>query len=147
MRLLAIALLLLAACVQEDHGTGIVGTPDDMTTLPGDYVGYRVTTPCVNAPSVDVGVIGTGNVAVMQTADISAAGNDLHTRLTDLASIWGWGGYGLVCDAGVGTQIYLRDWRDVDTVIARTGTWLRDHDYALQVAISVEGVPVPLASD
>lgn len=141
MRLIAIA-LLLSACVEEHHGPGVVGSSEDMATPPGDYAGYRVVTSC-GGTWTDVGVIGTGSVAVTDTAAIGAAGHDLRTHLADLASIWGWGGYGLVCEPGVGTQIYLSDWRDVDTVIARTGAWLHEHDYALQVGVSVEGVPVP----
>lgn len=141
MRLIAIA-LLLSACIEEHHGPGVVGTSDDMTTPAGDYVGYRVVTAC-SGTWTDVGVIGTGSVAVTDTTAISAAGKDLALQLADLASIWGWGGYGLVCEPGVGTQIHLSDWREVDTVIARTGAWLREHDFALQVGISVEGVPVP----
>jgi hypothetical protein len=141
MRLIAIA-LLLSACIEEHHGPGVVGSSDDMTTPPGDYAGYRVVTTC-GGTWTDVGVIGTGSVAVTDTAAISAAGQDLKLQLADVASIWGWGGYGLVCEPGVGTQVHLSDWRDVDAVIARTGTWLHERDYALQVGISVGGVPVP----
>src|SRR6476659_3563175 len=119
MRLIAIA-LLLSACVEEHHGPGVVGSSDDVTTPPGDYAGYRVVTSCGNTWT-DVGVIGTGSVALTDVAAISAAGQDLKTRLADLASIWGWGGYGLVCEPGVGTQVDLADLRDVDTVIERTG--------------------------
>jgi hypothetical protein len=144
MRLIAIA-LLSSACIEEPHGPGIVGSSNDMTTPAGDYTGYRVVTSCESTWS-DVGVIGTGSVAITDTTAIAAAGQDLKTRLADVASIWGWGGYGLVCEPGVGTQIDLSDWRDVDAVIERTGAWLREHDYALQVGIGVSGIPVPLAN-
>ncbi|HEY5944825.1 MAG TPA: hypothetical protein VIV40_05010 [Kofleriaceae bacterium] len=146
MRLVAIAVLLSACVIDEPHDLGVVGSSADMTTPAGDYSGYRVVTGCGNSWS-DVGVIGTGSVELTQVADIAAAGQDLHERVTDLASVWGWGGYGLVCEPGVGTQIDLSNWRDVDTVIARTGAWLAEHDYKLQVSISVEGWPVPDASD
>ena len=147
MRLVFVAALLLTGCLEpDDPGPGVVGTRADMTTPPGDYAGYRVVTEC-SSHFGDAGVIGIGSIALTQIADISAAAEDLHTRVTDLASVWGWGGYGLACESGIGTQIYLSDWRDVDTIIARTGEWLREHDYALQVVIDVSGVPVPQVGD
>jgi hypothetical protein len=145
MRHLAIALLLTACVAEPDYGPGTVGSPDDVTTPPGDFVGYRVVMPCGNSWS-DVGVIGTGTVAVTNVDAISSAGQDLRTRLVDLASIWGWAGYGLGCQGGVGTEIDLSDWRDVDTVIERTGAWLVEHDYALMVSVSVSGIPRPDAN-
>ena len=137
--------LLLTACVAEDHGSGVVGSEADVTTPPGDYTGYRVVTEC-GGTWTDIGVIGTGTIEVTDTALISEAGNDLFFQLGDIKSIWGWGGYGLVCEPGVGTQIDLSNWRDVDAVIARTGEWLRARDYKLQVGISVGGPPRPLAN-
>jgi hypothetical protein len=143
MRLLAIAAVVLSACIPEPtDGPGVAGTPADVKTPAGDYVGYRVVTQCQGSWT-DVGVTGTGSVVLTAQNDINLAGQDLHERLTDLASIWGWGGYSLECEPGVGTSIDLADWRDVDTVIARTGAWLVEHDYALQVGISVGGWPVP----
>jgi hypothetical protein len=144
MRHFAIA-LLLTACVDEHHGSGTLGSPSDVTTIPGDYTGYRIVMPCGNTWS-DVGVIGTGSIAVTAGDAISSAGHDLKSRLVDVASIWGWGGYALACEPGIGAPIDLYDWRDVDTVIARTGAWLVEHDYALQVSISVGGQPVPQAN-
>ncbi len=119
----------------------MIGSRADVTTQPGTYVGYRVDTTCANH-FADLGVIGTGTQAVTEVAAISAAGQDLRTRLVDLVSIWGYGGYGLACESGVGTQIELSDWRDVDAVLARTGAWLAEHDYALQVGITVDSIPV-----
>jgi hypothetical protein len=145
MRLVAIA-LLLSGCIEEHHGPGVVGTRADMTTPAGDYAGYRVVTECGNTWT-DVGVIGTGSIAVTDTAAIAAAGNELYAQLGDIKSIHSWGGYGLVCEPGIGTNVWLSNWRDVDTVIARTGEWLRARDFALQVGIGVEGPAVPTASD
>jgi hypothetical protein len=150
MRRLAFALVIsscvLSACIEEHHGSGVVGTRDDMSTSSGDYTGYRVVAECPSTYA-DVGVIGTGSVALTVTDDISAAGQTLHNELADLASVWGWGGYGLVCEPGIGTNVWLSDWRDVDTVILRVGAWLRANDYALQVGIGVEGIPVPHAAE
>lgn len=145
MRLIAIALLLVG-CIEEHEGPGVTGSPADVVTPPGDYVGYRVVMPCTN-PFPDVGVTGTGSVVLTQTSEISAAGQDLKLALGDVASIWGWGGAALACESGVGTAIWLSDWRDVDVVIARAGAWLVAHDYNLQVGVGVDGVPVPQASD
>jgi hypothetical protein len=142
MRLVALA-LLLTACIEEHHGPGVVGSSDDVTTPAGDYAGYRVVMPC--STWTDVGVIGTGSIELAQTADVAAAGQAIHDRLADLASVWGWGGYALACEAGIGTEIDLSDWRDVDTVIVRVGAYLREHDYKLQVGIAVDGIPVPAA--
>jgi hypothetical protein len=100
---------------------------------------------CANAWR-DAGVVGTGSVAVTGNEAIAAAGEDLYTRVHDIASIWGWGGFGVACESGAGTQISLSSWRDVDTVIARTGAWLIEHDYNLQVGITVDAPPIP-ASD
>lgn len=134
--------LVLSGCVADGATSPpVIGSSADVTTQPGNYNGYRVDTACANH-FADVGVIGIGQVAVTDVAAISAAGQDLRTRLTDLESIWGWGGYGLVCESGVGTEISLSSWRDVDVVIARTGAWLLEHDYALQVGITVDSIPV-----
>jgi len=146
MRLIAIA-LLLSACIEEHHGPGVVGSADDVATLPGDYAGYRVVMPCGSSTWTDIGVIGTGSIELTQTAEVSAAGQEIGDRLSDLASVWGRGAYGLVCEPGIGTQIDLSNWRDVDTVIARVGAYMREHDYKLQVGIAVDSIPVPDANE
>jgi hypothetical protein len=150
MRRIAVALLLcacLAACIEQHEGPGVVGSSDDVTTPPGEYVGYRVVRPCATSTWTDVGVIGTGTIELTQTDEIAAAGQELRAQIADLPSVWGWGGYGLVCEAGLGTSISLSDWRDVDTVIARVGDYLRERDYKLQVGIAVSSIPVPHASE
>lgn len=145
MKFLPVFVVALAACVDMDHGgTPIVGTSGDVTTEPGDYVGYRVEMPCEDR-YVNIGVIGTGAVELTDVADIGAAGEELAGSLRDIRSIWGWGGYGLACEPGVGTTIYTDNWQDVDTLIARIGAYLREHDYALQVGLSVDSQPVPHA--
>jgi hypothetical protein len=145
MRPVAAALFFLTACITFDHDNDdhVIGARTDMRTQPGDYAGYRVVTACSGTWS-DVGVIGTGTI---EPADIAGAGQELHTRLTDFASIWGWGGTSLVCEPGVGTSIDLNNWRDVDLLIVRIGDWLRERDYKLQVGIAVGGQPVPLATE
>jgi hypothetical protein len=136
----AAALLIVCGCIQFDarDGDGVVGSPADLQTPPGDYLGYRVVTTCTGTWTA-VGVIGTGTV---EPADISAASQDLSTRLDDFASIWGWSGPSLVCEPGVGTSVRLSDWRDVDVLIVRVGEWLHERDYKFQVGVSVEGIPV-----
>lgn len=138
-----LVILCVSGCVVDrPTGPGVVGTSADVTTQPGAHVGYRVDLGCDNH-FTDIGVIGTGATAVTEVAAISAAGQELFAQFTDLPSVWGGGGYGSVCEAGVGTQVSLSDWRDVDAVVERAGAWLREHDYALQVGISVSSVPVP----
>jgi hypothetical protein len=140
-----IVMLCVSGCVADPAtGPGVVGSSADVTTAPGPYVGYRVDIGCDNH-FADIGVIGTGAVVVTDIAAIDAAGQDLRTHLVDLASVWGWGGAGLVCEPGVGTEVSLSDWRDVDTVVERAGAWLREHDYALQIGISVSSIPVPVS--
>jgi len=145
---LAIVMCALSGCVDmDDRAPTIVGTSGDVTTEPGDYVGYRVALPC-EGRYVNIGVIGTGTVELTEVADISGAGQDLAATLrADFPSIWGWGGYGLACEPGVGTNISTNNWQDVDALIARIGTYLHDHDYALQVGVSVDSIPVPVSSD
>jgi len=143
MRLPLVAVLALGACVDmDDRGSTIVGTSGDVSTEPGDYVGYRVVLPCEDR-YVNIGVIGTGSVDLTEVADISAAGQELAATLRDVSSIWGYGGYGLACEPGVGTQIYTDSWQDVDALIGRIGEYLRDRDYGLQVGLSVGSQPVP----
>jgi hypothetical protein len=138
--------VLLGACVEmDDNSSTIVGTSGDVATAPGDYVGYRVVTPCEDA-YVNIGVIGTGSVEVTATADISAAGSELAQALRDVPSIWGHSGYGLSCEPGLGTTLYTNNWRDVDALIGRVGEFLRDRDLALQVGIGVDSQPVPVAN-
>jgi hypothetical protein len=138
-------LALLCSCLldQPPDGRPILGAPSDVTTPTGAYAGYRVQRTCPQT-YVDIGVIGTGAIAPAAD-DIAAFGADLHARIADIASVWGWGGIALVCEPGVGTTVMLDDWRDVDTIIARAGDFLRDHDLALQVGISVDSIPVPAA--
>ena len=131
----------LCACATQPSGPGILGSPSDVTTPSGSYTGYRVVTACPT-DFASIGVIGTGTVAVPKVADIASIGRDLRAQLTDITSVWGAGGYGLVCEPGVGTEISLDDWRDVDTVIARVGAFLHGRDLALQVGITVESIPV-----
>jgi hypothetical protein len=140
MRILLLA--LLGGCVMDEATSPpVIGTSADVTTQAGTYVGFRIDTSCASH-AADLGVIGTGSVAITDVADIASAGQDLRTKLSDITSIWGYGGYGLVCESGVGTEIDLSDWRDVDAVLARTGAWLHEHDYALQVGITVGSIPV-----
>ena len=117
-----------------------------MHVAAGDYAGYRVIAACTTLPR-DLGVTGTGSLALTTSADIEAAGQELHTRIEDFSSIWGWGGYALGCESGVGTMIDTNSWRDVDPLIERIGDWLRERDYQLQVRISVGGIPVPDATE
>lgn len=132
-----------SACVDMDtSGPPIAGTSGDVKTEPGSYAGYRVVSPCEDR-HVNIGVIGMGSVELTEIADISAAGQELATTLGDVKSIWGYGGYGLACEPGVGTSIYTSDWRDVDALIERIGDYLREHDYALQVSVGVDSQPVP----
>jgi hypothetical protein len=138
--------LLVGACVDmDDNSSPIVGTRGDVATEPGDYVGYRVVTPCEDS-YVNIGVIGTGSVELTETAQISAAGSELAATLRDITSIWGHSGYGLSCEPGIGTTIYTDNWRDVDALIIRIGEWVRDRDLSLQVGIGVDSQPVPAAN-
>ena len=143
MKAAAALAVLLAGCVANSHefdvlGEGrrgpVRGSPGDVHTAAGDYAGYRVVRPCAMAYA-DLGVRGTGSVILTQ-AMIEAAGTEILQLIGDL---WlpGGGGYGLSCEAGVGTELMLGDWRDVDTAIARVGPWLAERDLALQVAVSV----------
>jgi hypothetical protein len=138
--------VFLGACVDmDDNSSTIIGTSSDVATAPGDYIGYRVVTPCEDS-YVNIGVIGTGSVEVTDSAQISAAGTELAATLRDVPSIWGHSGYGLSCEPGLGTTIYTNNWRDVDTLITRVGEFLRDRDVALQVGIGVDSQPVPVAN-
>ena len=140
---LVVVFALSGACVDMDTGgTPIVGTSGDVMTEPGAYVGYRVVLPCEDR-YVNIGVIGTGNVELTQIEDVSAAGQELAAALGDVKSIWGYGGYGLACEPGVGTTIYTSNWQDVDGLIGRIGVYLAERDYALQVSISVDSPSVP----
>lgn len=136
----AVLAVALIGCMADHGGPSVRGSSRDVSTAPGTYDGFRVVQHCAQGT---VGVIGTGATPLATVDAIAAAGQDLHARLLDLASIWEWGGYGLVCEPGVGTVIALDDWRDVDTVIARTGAWLRERDLSLQVGITLGSIPVP----
>ncbi len=148
MRLsLALALGMLGgACVDMgDRGSSITGTSGDVTTEAGEYVGYRVVTPCEQG-YVNIGVIGTGNVPLVDNAAIGAAATELAESLADVPSVWGHSGYGLSCEPGIGTTIYTDNWRDVDELINRIGAYLRERDLALQVGIGVDSIPVAVAN-
>ncbi len=131
------------ACVDMDtSGKPIEGTSADVTTEPGTYVGYRVVLPCEDR-YVNIGVVGTGSVALAEVEDISAVGQELAASMRDITSIHSWGGYGLACEPGVGTSLTTDNWHDVDAIIGRVGDYLRDRDYKVQVGVSVGSIPVP----
>lgn len=139
-------LLLVGGCVDmDDRAPTIVGTSGDVTTEPGDYVGYRVVSPCEDS-YVNIGVIGTGSIEPTDVSEISALGAELGASLRDVTSVWGSAGYGLACEPGVGTSIYTNNWQDVDALIVRIGEFLRDRDLTLQVGVNVSSQPVPVGS-
>ncbi len=141
--ILVAVLASMGACVDmETAGTPIVGTSGDVMTEPGAYVGYRVVLPCEER-YVNIGVIGTGSIELTEIGDISAVGNELAAAMGDIKSIWGYGGYGLACEPGVGTTIHTSSWEDVDALIARIGAYLSERDFGLQVSIAIDSPPVP----
>lgn len=125
-------------------GPGVSGSPDDVTTQPGDHDSFRVVADCAVGSGADYGVIGAGSVKLTDVDDISSTGRDLYQELRAIPSVHGGGGAGLVCSPNaVGTRIELRDWRDVDAAIEMTGAWLHERNLALEVAISVHGIDAP----
>jgi hypothetical protein len=138
-----VCILALGACVDMDTaGKPIEGTSGDVVTEPGDYLGYRVVLPCEDR-YVNIGVIGTGAVELTEVADISTVGQELALSMRgDMPSIHSWGGYGLSCEPGIGTSLTTDNWKDVDAIISRVGQYLRERDYAVQVGIRVESIPV-----
>ena len=146
---LGVLCVVLAGCTHEPERVGVLGSRADVTTPPGEYPGYRVVTDCPAwldgaSGGVDIGVIGTGSMEVPDVRQIGTIGGELGTVLTHITSLRTWGGFGLGCEAGVGTRVYLGDWRDVDAVIVRVGAFLRARDLALEVGIDVSG---PATSD
>ena len=146
MRSTAVLLLFLACVPNQENGSGVKGSRADMKTTVGTYAGYSVTFPCAGTWA-DVGLRGLGTVELTSSDQIAQAGNDILAALKDIPSVWGGAGYGLQCESGVGTNVWLDDWRDVDRVIARVGQLLHDRNLGLQVAIKVDGIPVPDTSD
>lgn len=137
-----VAMMLLACSPLGDPaGPGVAGGPSDVETRPGDYAGYRVVMPCPEGLR-DVGVVGAGSVELDEIEAIAAVGRELGLALSDVESVWGVGGYGLGCEPGVGTTVWLDDWRDVDRTIAIIGAFLARRDLSLQVGIDVGSIPV-----
>jgi hypothetical protein len=144
MKVVALAALLTGCVASSPEAPvpgpreGVLGSPEDVHTAAGNYVGYRVVRPCApgSATFVDLGVTGTGSVVPTQGM-IIAAGTEILQLIQDLR-LPGGGGYGFGCEAGSGTTLVVGDWRDVDAAIARVGPWIAERDLALQVAISVE---------
>jgi hypothetical protein len=135
-------LLTVPACFEQATSPPVSGSERDVRTRPGDYAGYRVVRPCPDGYR-DLGVMGTGAVVPEDNDAISALGSDLWLELGDIASVWGGGGVGLGCEPGVGTTVYLDDWRDVDAVIARSAEFLVERDLTMEIGINVESIPVP----
>jgi hypothetical protein len=137
-----LSMVLVGACVDmDDRGATIAGTSGDVVTQPGQYDGYRVVTPC-DGRYVNIGVIGTGSVELTELSDVTAVADDLAGTLRDMPSVWNRTGYGLACESGVGAVFSTNDWHDVDLMIARIGEYLHERDYAVQVGISVDSIPV-----
>lgn len=138
----AVGALVASGCSSDPSARvgAIAGSRTDVKTAPGAYDGFRVAYPC-STGSVDVGVVGDGHTTITKVEDMARFGDALYEQLRDLKSVESAGGYGLQCEAGVGTRVVLGDWREVDEVIRRTGALLQEQDVAISVAISVEGVP------
>jgi hypothetical protein len=141
IRYLVLIVLVLAACSDDSIESLVKGSPSDLRTAPGTYDGYRVSHPC-SGNSVDVGLEGLGAHPVTTDRDIAGVGSDIVASLADVSSVWGGAGQGLQCHSGIGTTVSLDDWRDVDRVLVRIGTLLRERDLSLQVGISVSDIPV-----
>lgn len=141
MKLLVLALVLAACAVPDDNGyRRVEGTPADVTTAAGEYMGYRVVLPCDDATNA-AGVVGTGPVGVATDSRLAGPASDLMTRLEDVPSVWLVNGPGLVCESRVGIVIDVYDWRDVDEVIARTAGWLVEKGYDVHIGIRVVAKP------
>ena len=145
LRLMPVFVLAFAACSGDPQGPDrippdVKGSPSDLHTPPGTYAGYRVSYPC-SMSWIAVGVQGIGANVVTDSNDIFRIGTEIFATLSDVPSVFSHGGEGLQCHAGIGTNIALDDWRDVDTLIARIGAYLHEHDLSLQVGIEVSGIP------
>ena len=138
----AVGALIASGCSSHPSARdgAVVGARTDVKTAPGAYDGFRVAYPC-STGAADVGVVGDGHTTITKVEDMARVGGELYEKLRDLKSVQSAGGYGLQCEAGVGTRVVLGDWREVDEVIRRTGALLQEQDVAIAVAISVEGVP------
>lgn len=140
-----ILLVATTACADRDPAWPL-GSPADRHTAAGAYDGFRVVAPCPGLAGDDVGVIGTGAVAVTG-AEVAVRGGELYARIGAGAHgdvLFGGGGTAIPCDGGATTTLFVGDWRVVDDVIADTGAWLRANDLALEVAIDVTGPFVPV---
>jgi hypothetical protein len=125
---------------------GVGGNSSDLTVRSGMYPGYQVIYPCPLGQNV-VGVRGLGSKKVTGTADTVRVGQALLTSFKDVPSTYGGGGEGVECEPGLGTELYVDDWRDMNQVIERTGQSLAQQDLDLQVAVFVQPIPTALNGD
>ena len=132
----------IAGCGMNTADGTVLGTPDDLKVAPGTYDGYRLVRPCAASPSLTAGLEGIGTQAPTDEHAIASLGGELLATFSDLQSVWGGGGFGLACASGVGTDLFIDDWRDVDGVIVRAGRWLEERDLGIKVTISVVSIPV-----
>lgn len=143
-RVLVCGVLLWVTGCAEDGPVHVKGSPDDVSTAPGTYDGYRVIDDCERS-SVAYAVLGTGvnwyrDAAPGDEARVEAL-NELATSVIEpaLAGVESIGGVGLgtACAADVGVSVGMSDWREVDTVIERASGALAERDLREEVLITV----------
>lgn len=142
--------LAVTACTfggQDPEIPWPLGTPADLRTTAGDYGDHRVVIPCQPWPSWPVGIIGTGSITPTRE-ELLVLANELFTTANSGSYgdvVFGGGGIALPCETALTTTLMVGDWRVVDQAIADAAAWLRAHDLAVEVAISVEGPAIPAA--
>ena len=138
-----LVLATVAGCAGDDGGCPPeLGTVADVTTQPGRYPGYDVTFAEDPAGSWTATITGTGSVRISEwpAPAICEFVDHLEQSLgLEFPSLQAFSGTTEGCSGWTDIWIYGYDWREVDGVIAMTGTWMSAHDYQFAVALEVGG--------
>jgi hypothetical protein len=119
------------------------GSQRDVSTSPGDYDGYTVSTEC--RTQAVIGLLGRGTTwfegAAPDSAQREAALHRMKEDVLDLlikhvASITSVS-VGLAC-TGTGVIAWFHDWRDIDDAITHLGAYLRARNLREEIGLGIE---------
>jgi hypothetical protein len=141
-----LALLPTCASTRSSRRDTRVGSPSDVKIRAGKYDGYEIHRVCTNG-SGTASVIGLGHrrPEFLSTKEMPAAKESFRAEALAVAQAKSLvaSGFGVHCADHRGAfLIDLYDFREVDPILERLGTWMARQDLGLEIVLLVSGVPV-----
>jgi hypothetical protein len=131
-----VLMFALGACGHRvgNSPSTIRGTYLDIKTEAGDYQGYKVVRSCRSGM---IAVRSHGSHSPASLGALASALYDAH-----LVPSVAMAGDGVGCESTErAVYVFLSDFREVDTAVARIGAYLSAHDLNAEVVIAMSGRP------